>query len=79
MKEWKIPVCWEMCGTVTVQANTLDEAMEIARDDDGNLPLPVDANYIDGSWNLSHDDAEEIRSCYNGGQQDEITEVKSKK
>ena len=79
MKEWTIPVCWEMCGTVTIQANTLDEAMEIARDDDGNLPLPADANYIDDSWNLSHDDAEEIRCCYNGGQQDEITEEKSKK
>ena len=79
MKEWTIPVCWEMCGTVTVQANTLDEAMEIARDDDGNLPLPADANYIDDSWNLSHDDAEEIRCCYNGGQQDEITEEKRKK
>ena len=79
MKEWTIPVCWEMCGTVTVQANTLAEAMEIARDDDGNLPLPTDANYFDGSWSLSHDDTGEIRSCYNGGQQDEITEEKSKK
>ena len=79
MKSWQIPVSREMCGTVTVQANTLAEAMEIARDDDGNLPLPTDANYIDGSWSLSHDDTEEIRSCYNGGQQDEITEEKNKK
>lgn len=79
MKSWQIPVSWEMCGTVTVQADTLEEGLEIARDSDGEIPLPDDAYYVDGSWDLSYDDVEGIREIHNGGQQDEITEKKSKK
>lgn len=78
MKEWTIPVCWEMCGTVTVQADTLEEGLEIARDTDGKIPLPDDAYYVDGSWDLSYDDVDEIRQIHNGGQPDEITEEKTK-
>ena len=66
MKSWQIPVSWEMCGTVTVQANTLAEAMEIARDTDGKIPLPDDAYYVDGSWDLSYDDVEGIRAALSG-------------
>ena len=77
MKSRQIPVSLEMCGTVTVQANTLAEAMEIARDTDGKIPLPDDAYYVDGSWDLSYDDVEGIREIHNGGQPDEITEEKS--
>lgn len=79
MKSWKIPVCWEMYGIVTVQANTLEEAIEIARDADGVIPLPDDAYYVDDSWDLSYDDAEEIRACHNNGQPDEIVEEHSKR
>lgn len=35
MKTWIIPVVWTMMGTVTVEANTLDEAIEIAKDEKG--------------------------------------------
>ena len=28
MKTWKIPVTWEMCGNVVVEAATLEEAMK---------------------------------------------------
>lgn len=45
----------------------------------GEIPLPDDAYYVDGSWDLSYDDVEGIREIHNGGQQDEITEEKSKK
>ena len=31
MKKWKIPVTWEVCGYVYVDADTLVEAMETAR------------------------------------------------
>lgn len=78
MRSWQIPVCWEMCGMVTVEADTLEEAVEIARDDDGDIPLPDDAYYVDGSWDLSYDDVEIIRLCYNGDQPDKITEEKTK-
>ena len=38
MKTWKIPVVWQEIGVVKVEANTLAEAIEIARDDDGAIP-----------------------------------------
>lgn len=71
MKEWRIPVTWSVCGIITVNAATLEEAMHIARDDENVIPLPTDSDYIDGSWELSHDDAEMIRQCYNDNQSDE--------
>ena len=48
MKTWRIPVTWSMCGFVSIDADTLEEAMDIARDDDNFLPLPSEADYIDG-------------------------------
>lgn len=53
---WKIPVTWEMCGCVQMEAETLEKAMAIAEDPDGKLPLPVDGTYVDGSWGLSSTD-----------------------
>ena len=70
MKQWKIPVTWEMCGIVTVKADTLEGAMDIARNDDGVL-IPEDGGYVDGSWDLSMDDEETVRECYNNNQTDE--------
>lgn len=71
MKTWTIPVTWEVCGKVTVKADTLSEAMEIARDEAGEIPLPDESDYVDGSWQLSSDDEDHIRCCYNDGQKDE--------
>ena len=68
MKTWFVPVTWEECGVVTVQANTLKEAMEIAVDID--TPLP-DGDYVDSSCVLSYDDVEELRVLYNANQKDE--------
>ena len=39
MKTWKIPVSWEVCGVVEIQAPTLDQAIEIAKTDD-TIKLP---------------------------------------
>lgn len=71
MKNWKIPVSWEMCGIVTVEAETLEAAMDIARDESSDIPLPDDSNYVDGSWSLSMEEVDEIRSCFNNNQKDE--------
>lgn len=74
MKQWKIPVTWEVCATLTIEANTLEKAMEIARDDDCEISCPTDNYYVDGSWRLSEEDADFVRSCYNNDQKDdEIT------
>lgn len=65
---WRIPVTYEMCGFVYVSANTLEDAMDIARDDP-SIELPDDAEYIDGSWSVD-DDEDYIRECYNNNQPD---------
>lgn len=70
MATWRIPIVWQNWGFVDVEANTLKEAMEIARDDDGVIPLP-EGDYVDNSWELDCDDEDYIRECYNYNQQDE--------
>ena len=69
---WKIPVTWSMCAVIPIEADTLDEAMQIARDEDGVIPLPpaTESDYVESSWCLSHDDAEMVRQCYNDGRKD---------
>ena len=71
MKRWKIPVTWEVCGYVYVDADTLVEAMETARDDEGVIPLPTESDYVDGSWRLSETDENFVREMYNDNQQDD--------
>ena len=71
MKTWKIPVVWREMGTVVVEANTLEEAIEIARDDDGIIPIPDDGTFIDGSWEVDCEDEEYLREWYNDNQEDE--------
>ncbi len=71
MKKWKIPVTWEVCGYVYVDADTLVKAMETARDDEGVIPLPTESDYVDGSWRLSETDENFVREMYNDNQQDD--------
>ena len=68
LPKWKIPVTWQMCGFVYIDAPTLEEAMEIAKDEDGTIPLPNDGNYVDGSWELSDSNPDYVRECYNNNQ-----------
>lgn len=72
MKTWKIPVCWTMMGTVYVDANTLDEAIEIAKDDAGIIPIPDDGGiFMDGTWEVDCTDIDYLRKWYNGNQMDD--------
>ena len=71
MKKRKIPVTWEVCGYVYVDADTLVEAMETARDDEGVIPLPTESDYVDGSWRLSETEENFVREMYNDNQQDD--------
>lgn len=73
MKTWIIPVTWEMCGTVPVDADTLEDAMRLAEEDE-SIPLPDNGSYVDASWSLSSDEVEFIRQCYNQNQPDEESE-----
>jgi hypothetical protein len=46
-RSYKIPVSWEMYGYITVQADTLEDAIEMAED----FPLP-DGSYIEDSFQI---------------------------
>lgn len=69
MKKWRIPVSWEMCGIVEIEANTLEEALEMAWDD--SVDIPNNGSYIDASWRVDDEDPEYVRSCFNDDQEDE--------
>lgn len=75
MKTWKIPVSWTMVGVVTVEADTLDKAIEIAQDDEGIIPLPDNGTFLDGSWEVDCYDEDYLRKWYNFGQKDDIKEL----
>ena len=68
MKTWRIPVGWTETAIIPVEANTLEEAIEKAWNDD--IPLPDDGFYLEGSWTVVGD-SEYIRECYNDNQKDE--------
>lgn len=72
MKTWIIPVSWEMCGKVKIQANSLDEAIEIA-ENDNSVGLP-EGDYIEASWKVEVEDKDFVRGFYNNGQEDELSE-----
>lgn len=61
MFDFLLPVTWEMCGTVSVKANTLDEAIQRFYETADDIPLPHDSNYVDGSFQLSSNDRDFIK------------------
>ena len=71
MKTWKIPVVWQEMGVVEVEADTLAEAIKIARDDDGIIPIPDNGEFLDGTWEVDCEDEDYLREWYNDNQEDE--------
>ena len=71
MKTWRIPVSWISAAIIEVQAKSLEEAVEIAADHEGKIPLPSDSEYVDASWEVPIEDIEMLRSVYNNNQSDE--------
>ena len=45
MKTYKIPCVWEVYGHLEIEAESLEDAIEIAENDDTNLP--VESSYIE--------------------------------
>ena len=70
MSWWKVPVSWQMQGTVKIQADTLEDALEIAEDKKGIIPIPDNGEYINASWTVDAEDPEYVRTYYNDGQMD---------
>ena len=50
--EYTIPCSWQMYGYLKVQADSLEDAIEIAESDSTNLP---DGSYIEASFELDFD------------------------
>jgi len=57
-KYYEIPCSWEVYGTMEVEANSLEEAIKLAERDDS--PMPDDSDYVDGSFEVDRDVAEEM-------------------
>lgn len=55
MKTFKIPVSWEEYGFVEIDANSIEEAIEIFDRQSDDIPLP-EGNYVDGSWSREASD-----------------------
>ena len=56
MKKFKVPCSWEMYGTMYVEADSQEEAINKADD----LPLPTDGYYIEDSFRVDEEVVEEI-------------------
>ena len=63
-KVWKIPVSWEECGVVSIEAETLGDAIEYVKEDINDIPLP-DGDYIDGSFKIDSEDEDYIKEFFN--------------
>lgn len=60
-KKQRVAVTWEMCGYIDVDAESLEEAMDMVKNTPDEFSLPVDSNYVDGSFCLSTDSVEEMK------------------
>ena len=70
MPQWIIPVTWEMCGCVKVEADRLEDAMDYVKNEGDHIKLPKESSYVNGSFDLSQYETECIREAYNNNQQD---------
>lgn len=59
----RVAVTWQMCGYIDVpETKTTEEAMVKFNENPDNFALPTEANYVDGSFELSTDDVEEMEA-----------------
>jgi len=61
-KEFVIPVGWEVFGKIRVQADTIEEAFEWAKEHMDEIPLdddPNDITYVDGSYYIGTENVDE--------------------
>lgn len=60
MAKFKLPVTWEVCGFVEVEAENLESAISSFDPTDHELPEP--SEYVDGSFRLTDTDPENVRT-----------------
>jgi hypothetical protein len=59
MPTYKIPASWEVYGYCLVDAESIEEAIEIVEDDSYGLENFPDVGYVDGSFRVDRDIAYE--------------------
>ena len=52
MKTYKVPVVYTMYGYVEIEAESPEEAVKEVEDGGGDMPLPMDGEYIEGSFEV---------------------------
>lgn len=62
--------CGTMIGVIEVEADSLDKAIEIAKDYEGIIPLPDNGQYVGDSWKVECVDTNYLRKYYNDNQCD---------
>lgn len=50
MTIFKIPVTWEVYGTVHIEADTLEEAIALFDKTEDDISLPTEPNYVNASF-----------------------------
>ena len=58
MKEYTIPITWEVYDEVKVKATSMEAAVKIVEGDD--FSLPTSPEYVDGSFRINGDMLDEL-------------------
>lgn len=64
-KKQRVAVTYEVCGYIEVEGETMQEAMENFKKNIEFIALPTDVEYVDGSFQLSSNDVEEMEALGN--------------
>ena len=60
LKKYQVPVSWEMMGEIDIMAASVEDAILVS-EHDYEIALPLrEAEYIDGSWEVDHELAEDF-------------------
>lgn len=52
MKQYSIPVTWSVSDKVVIEAESLEEAVQFVKDHIEEIPLGMNPEYIDGSYQI---------------------------
>ena len=61
MAKFYLPVTWEECGVIEVEADSLEMAIEYFNEHSDEIDVPNEKHYVDGSFCLSTAEAEDLR------------------
>ena len=67
MKTITLPVTWQVCGFIKVEAESIEAAIEYFNESSDNIPLLEKCEYVDASFSLTDPDPELIQLYNNDG------------